>query len=102
VAPTADAQATTQELLADLMASARNSSLPFAAEALARGASARAARLVEVGRGLLADGHPRSDGTDGALRIEATLREIDACFAVADLPSDLAEVRTRLVDSIRA
>ena len=38
---------------------------------------------------------------DERLRVEATLREIDACFAEEDLPEALAEARARLVTAVR-
>jgi len=120
VAPTADAQAGAQDVLADLMDTARSAALPFAAEGLSRGRRARAQRLVETGTRILtgllegsgADGSggdasgPDSAGAgdvgrDTRLELEATLREIDACFAEEDLPDDLAKVRGLLVAAVR-
>lgn len=99
VAPTADAQAGAQEVLADLMAQAGNATLPHAAEELSRGLLARAQRLVESGNALLEQRSTASDaaGPDERLRVEATLREIDACFDEESMPEDLAGVRDRLV-----
>ncbi|HET9657407.1 MAG TPA: AAA family ATPase [Kineosporiaceae bacterium] len=102
VAPTGDAQAGAQEALADLMAQARSATLPFAAEELSRGLRARAQRLVESGNVLLEGFAESGPEGDERLRVEATLREIDACFAEDDLPEDLAQVRARLMAAVRA
>jgi MoxR-like ATPase len=101
VAPTGDAQTGAQEALADLMAQARSATLPFAAEELSRGLRARAQRLVESGNVLLERVPESGPDGDERLRVEATLREIDACFAEEDLPEDLAQVRARLVAAVR-
>ncbi|MFJ5230967.1 AAA family ATPase [Kitasatospora sp. NPDC088391] len=110
IAPTADAQALARNTLADLVGDAANAGLVYAAEELSRGPRARAARLARVGAGLLAEAaaaDPESGATAGSatadlrLRLEATLREIDASFEPADLPEELAAVRTRLVEAVR-
>jgi len=95
-APDADAQAIAREVLADLLKEAANQSLVHAAEEFSQGPLARAERLAESGRLLLA----RPDEPDLRLRLEATLREIDAGFAPADLPESLAEVRARLAAAV--
>ena len=111
VAPTPDAQAQAQEVLADLVGGSRSGTLVHAAEELSRGRRAQAERLVATGTRLLDTLAPGAQGPDAdtvpldrdeRLRVEATLREIDACFAVEDLPDDLATVRGRLVDVVRA
>lgn len=111
VVPTVDAQSRAQEVLADLLSSARSTALPFAAEGLSHGQRARAQRLTDTGSRLLAarpavGSDPREPAVPGLdrderLRLEATLREIDACFTEDGLPADLAEVRTRLVAAVR-
>jgi MoxR-like ATPase len=93
IAPTADDQATAQEVLADLIAEATSASLVHAAEQFSRGRRARAARLTASGEALL-DG--LGDGPDDRLRVEAALREIDAGFATSEMPEELALVRARL------
>lgn len=120
VAPTADAQVLAREALTDLVADSANASLPHAAEEYSRGPRARAHRLAETGRALLAgigasltapdsDAAPVGLGAvkapadrDTLLRVEATLREIDAAFAAEDLPPFLAEVRGQLITAARA
>lgn len=101
IAPSADAQAIAREALADLVAGAANRSLVHAAEEFSQGPRARADRLAETGRTLLAGVEEQVVDADLRLRFEATLREIDAGFAAADLPAPLAEVRTRLLSAIR-
>ncbi len=97
VAPSADDQATAQEAIQDLIADASNATLVHAAEMFARGRNARAARLAQSGGELLAElGEPPAEG-DARLRVEATLREIDAGFARTEMPEELALVRARLV-----
>jgi len=100
IAPTADTQVLARETLADLLIGSRNASLVHSAEELSRGPAARAERLGQTGIELLAglDGQPAE--ADTRLRIEATLREIDAGFAHSDLPPALAEVRAKLLTKL--
>ncbi|GIG19284.1 hypothetical protein Cch01nite_00080 [Cellulomonas chitinilytica] len=102
VAPTADAQATAREALADLVADGRNATLVGAAEELARGRAARADRLASSGRGLLDDVGSEAATGDARLRLEAVLREIDSAFDAEDMPEHLADVRGRLIGAVRA
>jgi MoxR-like ATPase len=100
IAPTADAQALARDTLADLLGMSSNRSLLHAAEELSRGPLARAERLADSGGALLADlgapPHPR----DERLRLEATLREIDASFAADSVPERLRTVRERLIAAV--
>lgn len=100
VAPTAEAQARAQEILADLTDSAGSGTLVYAAEELSRGQRARANRLADTGTRLMAELHQPLT-PDDRLRLEATLREIDACFAAPDLPDELAKVRTQLATLVQ-
>jgi MoxR-like ATPase len=93
IAPTADDQATAQEVLADLVEQAQSASLVHAAEQFSRGRRARAARLTASAEELL-------DGAADPLRIEAALREIDAGFATSEMPEPLALVRARLTHAL--
>jgi MoxR-like ATPase len=101
VAPTADAQATARETLADLLAVGRNTTLLGAAEDLARGPAARADRLARTGSDLLAGLGAPTAAADQHLRVEATLREIDSAFDPEHLPPHLAEVRTLLIGAVQ-
>lgn len=101
IAPTPDAQALAREVLSDLATHSRNTSLVYAAEEFARGPQARAARLVEAARRLLEVVDTRPLERDDRMRIEATLREIDAGFVVADAPQALQDVRGLLVAALQ-
>ncbi|GAA0950727.1 hypothetical protein GCM10009554_51170 [Kribbella koreensis] len=97
IAPTADTQVLARETLADLLTRSRNSSLVHSAEELSRGAEARAERLHQTGTTLL---ETLDTTPDARLRLEATLREIDATFAHTDLPPALADLRTTLITKL--
>lgn len=102
VAPTADAQVTARDVLADLIAPGVNGGLVHAADELARGRAARAQRLAAEGEQLLAQlaGATAPVHPDLLLRVEATLREIDAAFDPQTLPEQLTTVRPRLVEAV--
>lgn len=101
VAPTLDAQHVARSALADLLDSAHSSLLPNAAEEYSAGVLARARRLIDSGRGLL-DATTGDPDRDAKLRMEATLREIDAGFTSAEITDELAEVRAALVAVVTA
>jgi MoxR-like ATPase len=101
IAPTPDAQALARDVLSDLVTQSRNASLVYAAEEFARGPHARAARLVEAARRLLEVVDTGPLERDDRMRIEATLREIDAGFVVADAPQALQDVRGLLVAALQ-
>jgi MoxR-like ATPase len=98
--PAREQQTIARETLRDLLAATENASLPAAAEDASQGPLARATRLVRMGSEILA---ARPDAADGVeleawqLRLEGVAREIDAGFAAESLPSDLGEVRTKIV-----
>lgn len=100
IAPTADAQALARECLGDLIAEARNASLVHSAEEFSRSAHARADRLAEAGAKVLDAVADAGADRDVRLRVEATLREIDAGFDRSDLPPALRDVRARLADAL--
>ncbi|MGF1428395.1 AAA family ATPase [Kitasatospora sp. LaBMicrA B282] len=101
IAPTADAQVLARETLADLVGEAANCSLVYSAEELSRGVRARGERLARVGAALLAECAAAPAGRDLRLRLEATLREVDASFDAENLPEHLAGIRARLVTAVR-
>jgi MoxR-like ATPase len=101
VAPTLDAQHIARSALADLFDSAHSSLLPNAAEEYSAGVLARARRLVDAGRALLDVTHVTPD-RDAKLRIEATLREIDAGFKPSEITDELKEVRAALIALVTA
>ncbi|GII31472.1 AAA family ATPase [Planotetraspora mira] len=100
IVPTADTQAAARETLADLMEKSDNHNLAHAAEEFSRGAQARATRLAETGHTLLTELDATRPDRDQRLRVEATLREIDAWFATDDLAEPLRSVRARLVAAV--
>ncbi|MCA9552599.1 MAG: AAA family ATPase [Myxococcales bacterium] len=97
--PTEDAQEVARDALRPLLTKAESATLPAAAEEAALGPAARARRLVGEAERLL--GAP-PEGDDERrrwrLRLEGVAREIDAGFLRQDLPQDLLEVRTKLVE----
>jgi MoxR-like ATPase len=99
VVPTAEAQHVARATLADVLATAQSIVLPNAAEEYSSGLLARARRLVETGRGQLASSSTATD-QDARLRMEATLREIDASFAPAEITGELADVRAALIAAV--
>jgi MoxR-like ATPase len=100
IAPTADTQALAQESLADLLSAAVNGSLVHSSALLSKGPRARAERLALVGTELLSEFNERAMDGDDRLRVEATLREIDASVAAADFGDGLSDVRGRLVAAL--
>ncbi|MFF3671332.1 AAA family ATPase [Microtetraspora malaysiensis] len=100
IVPTADTQAAAREVLVDLVEKAGNQSLAYAAEEFSRGAQARAGRLAETGRALLNELDDTPPDRDLRLRVEATLREIDAWFATTDLTEPLRSVRASLAAAV--
>ena len=102
IAPTADMQALAQEALTDLLGSSGNASLVHSSAELSKGPGARAARLAQAGDEILGRLGTPDLSFDDRLRVEATLREIDAGFAAEELPEALREVRTRLMVAIGA
>ncbi len=100
VAPTSDAQVLAREVLGDLLTTAHNSSLLYAAEEFSDGPQARARRLVETSEKLLAT-VVEPLVSDDRLRVEATLREIDATLAEDQMSEPVRSVRDRLIGVLR-
>ena len=96
--PTAEAQAQAREVLRPLLAESANAVLGAAAAEASLSPVARAARLVDAARELLA-----SKGEERAswrLKLESVAREIDAGFAVEARPVALAEARAAIVAAL--
>ncbi len=97
--PTSEQQALARDSLHELLSETENKTLPFAAEDASRGALARAARLVNLANETLQNRPPENDLQDAwRLKIEGIAREIDAGFNSETMPSDLAEIRARVVE----
>lgn len=88
VLPSAPAQAAARESLAPWLQHSRNSTLRHASEAATRLPAARLPRLLETGAGL-ADAQ--------LLAVEQWLKEVDASFAPASRPLELAGLRERAI-----
>ena len=97
--PTQAEQSLARDSLRELMEPAENPALKAIAEEASLGPLARAARLIEMGRTLLAS-EPAGEKEREAwvLRLEGVAREIDAGFTREQLPPDLAEVRASIVN----
>ncbi|MBZ0185429.1 MAG: AAA family ATPase [Candidatus Obscuribacterales bacterium] len=92
--PSREEQAVARESLSDLLMQSENESLTHAVEELSLGPLARAKRIVETARLLLA----KSDGDeDRLLALEGIAREIDAGFAPDNMPIELKEVRELII-----
>lgn len=97
--PTREQQAIARECLHDVLTQTENAALPAAAEEASLGPLARAARIATAGREALSA--VPDDLEDWRLRLEGIVREIDAGFAPEAMPTDLAEVRSRIVATLK-
>jgi MoxR-like ATPase len=96
--PTATGQQNGREALRDLLAEARHPLLQAVVEEAVQQPLARVARMTECADQILA----LDDVAQAAGQAEALLREIDANFDLADLPTELASRRGRLVAAVGA
>lgn len=97
--PTAEAQAQAREALRSLLAASSNAVLAAAAAEASLSPAARADRLVDAARALLAE---KLDGAAAAwrLKLESVAREIDAGFAIEARPAALAAARSAIVAAL--
>ena len=95
--PTQAAQQQAREALRELFADAEHPHLHHAVEAATQQPRSRAARLAESARRCLEG----DASADAGPRLEAVLREIDANFAPAQLPAELAPLREQLRARLR-
>ena len=93
--PDEESQAVAREALRPLLSRAESGSLPVAAEEASAGPAARAARLGAALNTLLSAPEELGEASQrrARLKVEALLREVDAGFAEADLPPELAALR---------
>lgn len=93
--PDEESQGIAREALRPLLSRAESPSLPVAAEEASAGPAARAARLGAALSALLSAPPELGEASQrrARLKVEAVLREIDAGFAEADLPPELAALR---------
>jgi MoxR-like ATPase len=97
--PTEAAQQLARNALRDLLVASENTSLTAAAEEGSSGPKARANRIVAHARTLL-DAPNQEDKAALALKLEGVAREIDAGFTPANMPSELAEIRSRIAAAL--
>lgn len=100
--PTIEGQALARDVLHELLAKSQNAALPAAALEASLGPVARAQRILEAGREILA-ARPSGDATaleEWRLKVEGLAREIDAGFSKENLPPDLAALREQIVQAI--
>lgn len=94
--PTHEDQLRAEEILQELLTDASNRVATAAAEETSHGPAARAARLVEAAREVLA---AHADEAR-QLRLEGLAREIDSSFAGDALPPELAALRSEIVEAL--
>lgn len=96
--PTSAGQQNAREALRELLAEARHPLLHAVVEEAVQQPLARVARMAEAADQILA----MQDKTQAGVQAEALLREIDANFNLADLPTELAARRAGLVAAVGA
>jgi len=97
--PTQQAQALARDVLRELLAHSENPALAAAALEASAGPRARAQRIAQAGRAVLA-GRPAEGDAEALaswrLKLEGVAREMDAGFAPEALPEELRAVRQEL------
>lgn len=97
--PTKEGQALARDVLRELLSRSENPALAAAALEASAGPLARAQRIAQAGRRVLAerptDGNPEALAS-WRLKLEGVAREMDAGFAPEALPEDLRAVREEL------
>jgi MoxR-like ATPase len=98
--PTQEQQTEARERLRDVLQRSESQTLSTAAEEASLGPLARAAGIVRAGKEALAaqPADPSPQALDmWKLRLEGIAREIDAGFTTETIPTELAEIRRRIV-----
>jgi MoxR-like ATPase len=97
--PTKEGQALARDVLRELLSHSENPALAAAALEASAGPLARAQRIAQAGRRVLAerpeDGNPEALAS-WRLKLEGVARELDAGFAPEALPEELRAVREEL------
>ncbi|HEX8441254.1 AAA family ATPase [Archangium sp.] len=97
--PTKEGQALARDVLRELLAHSENPALAAAALEASAGPLARAQRIAQAGRSVLAERPSDADAEALAswrLKLEGVAREMDAGFAPEALPPELRAVREEL------
>lgn len=103
--PTKEGQALAREVLRDLLAPSENAALAAAALEASAGPLARAQRLAQAARTVLAQRPPPEPAEALAawrLKLEGVVREMDAGFAPEALPAELQPLRKDIRDTLAA
>jgi MoxR-like ATPase len=101
--PTREQQSLARDSLRELLERTQNATLPAAAEEASLGRLARASRIIAAGQTLLAlssENHNEEARQIWKLKLEGIAREIDAGFAVEQMPEELANLRARIVTTL--
>ncbi|MCI0487183.1 MAG: AAA family ATPase, partial [Blastocatellia bacterium] len=101
VVPTREQQSLARDCLRGLLSHTENTTLPFAAEEASLGPLARASRILAAGRQALSlqpQSHEAETRESWLLKLEGIAREIDAGFTADQIPPDLAEIRSKIVE----
>jgi MoxR-like ATPase len=101
--PGAEAQSAARTALRPLLERSHNGALSAATAEASLGPLARAERLAQAGRALLAQGRPAAPEAlePWRLRLEGLARELDAGFAPDALPPSLVSLREALVAALQ-
>ena len=93
--PTLEGQTLARETLRDKLQISRNAALPASSEEASNGPLARALRLENAARELLA--HSQTRDESWRLKLEGVAREMDAAFGNENLPDSLSATRAEIV-----
>jgi len=101
VLPTREQQSLGRDSLRELLSATENATLPVAAEEASLGPLARATRVAQAARQILGV-RPGNDDSEQnrawRLQLEGVAREIDAGFTADRMPTELIELRVRIIE----
>lgn len=101
VLPTREQQSLGRDCLRDLLSATENATLPVAAEEASLGPLARATRVAQAAREVLAARTNNGDAEQHRawrLQLEGIARDIDAGFTPEQMPAELVELRVRIIE----
>ena len=101
VLPTREQQSLGRDCLRDLLSATENATLPVAAEEASLGPIARATRVAQAARQILSAWSGDGDAEQARalrLQLEGIAREIDAGFTPEQMPTELIELRVRIIE----
>ena len=101
VLPTREQQSLGRDSLRELLSATENATLPVAAEEASLGPLARATRVAQAARQILGARPGNGDSEQNRawrLQLEGVAREIDAGFTADRMPTELIELRVRIIE----